>query len=403
MPRSPKTNTGMDEDALKAVTSRYEDASRIKASVSATGQGYILRWQYSEDNIQPEAKAQEPVRDATPFHGSDVSGSSSSSAFSVDEDGDSEMGDENGSAEEPSTGVARGLRMQTPQPVGPYDPGSVVLTPRKDTRHSVRRARRSIESGPRGRGPSDGFQERVALLRQDTYLSPEDLEDDTLARAFSAARRRSLKGKLVEPVSRHTTKEDMLRIRALLQNLKKRHSSPSELSSQSSGSEWSRATIIVDDDDEDERPTLRDGELPTIRHDNPMPAQPPRRRVTHEEEEQMHIHLFKDDDGNWVRSGSLGPGAIYPLTEADLPPKESPSKKRVHFQAGSSSSSSYDRTDTESVSSRAPSAAPEPSPVVKQAVVLRRSARIYAKAHGLALAAALEGAKAKGTPARRRR
>ncbi|RDX40809.1 hypothetical protein OH76DRAFT_1365648, partial [Lentinus brumalis] len=94
----------------RLVQQHYADAHRISVTVSDTGKGKHLRWHYSEDLIaikQEEEEGKLPRGLTT-----------AASHASVDSDGDSQMGDDED-------------RAHTPQPLGAYDPGSVVLTPHK--------------------------------------------------------------------------------------------------------------------------------------------------------------------------------------------------------------------------------------------------------------------------------
>ncbi|KAI0764778.1 hypothetical protein C8Q74DRAFT_1173490, partial [Fomes fomentarius] len=110
----------------------------------ATGVGQHLRWHYSEDLIDVHQEEVKQEREPSPDF-------SCASTVLVDHDGDSQMGDEE-------------ARLETPTRESPFDPGSVVLTPKKQ-------ALRGLSREPRIGGGFDwwhkesGVEDRVAFLR----------------------------------------------------------------------------------------------------------------------------------------------------------------------------------------------------------------------------------------------
>ncbi|KAI0718369.1 hypothetical protein C8T65DRAFT_83892 [Cerioporus squamosus] len=349
-------------DAEKQATIRqlvqqhYPDAHRISVTVSATGEGQHLRWHYSEDVI-------EPPRGLTPS-------ASRASLAQVDEDGDSQMGDE----EE---------RPHTPQPLGAYDPGSVVLTPhkRQNPWQALRRERR-IGGGLDWWHDEEGVEERLTFLR-DGERGPDGTQGDVDPEQLG-------------PDTRHVY--DLLRAQ------RERHGSPAQPDddARSIASIASEATVIIDPR-EPTKQTLFTGEMPIVRQPtrpsdykwsgttlssgttssgNSQP-QAIRGLSTIQEEGSRseddggldthawpprlpdfgHVRLFRDDVGNWVRDGSLPPDGDYHIDRSLLPPKVDEASRAASRAARAARTVQLQRTDTELIDQ--PASQPRVVPVVR--------------------------------------
>ena len=327
-------------DSIMAILSHYPDSDRIEVSVSATGQGRHLRWLYSDDDLKPKES-----REPTPFP-------SAGSDGEVDADGDSQMGDDSSEADSDSDTETVTGRLCTPQPLGPYNPGSVVLTPRKDGRRRLQREARLNDWW----NASDGIESRVTL-RRDVSVEPD------VGGSYKPR---------VGPRSGH------------VQNRLDARARYGYTGSTSSISEADEDEMADDDDDtrsvvssaatvyaeaDDVRPTLRKPELPIIRHDVPEGARPKRKRVTFRKPTSK-------DDGKVVRAGPAGPGAgwvrdgslapsdvaydLYHLGHMKSLPKVSP---KMYDRLRDMSSGSLARTDTESAAADEEERAPTPQPV----------------------------------------
>lgn len=378
------------------VLQHYPDAHRISVDLSATGVGHHLRWHYSEDLIDVQQAEIKQEREPSPDF-------SHASTVLVDQDGDSQMGDE-------------GERLQTPSRESPFDPGSVVLTPKKQ-------AWRGLSREPRMGGGFDwwhnesGVEERVAFIRdpsqppQQSAVQPATLGPDALVVYQQLEKERERHG---GPSSQH---------RKPPRNLPPRHSDDAV----SVSSIATDATVILDNPKKNAgKPTLFNGEQPIVR----QPATPdeykqngknrsPNKQGAGNLDGQLstiqeegsgvdmsawaaprvpdfgQMRIFQDDKGQWMRDGSLGPDASYKLDRKLLPP-------RVEMgppQAGPSRAKAVvPRGDTEEVETRhrhvrfvpfveipmrkIKRAVEPPSEAAPPAPTLRRSARLRA-AEGL--------------------
>ncbi|KAH9941280.1 uncharacterized protein BXZ73DRAFT_75234 [Epithele typhae] len=311
---------------LKAfVQKHYPDSERINVALSATGEGHILRWNYSEDL---ESSTGSPaLRTATPSP-------HSSSGSLVDGDGDSMMGDEEAESE---------ARFRTPLPLIDFDPGSVLLTPRKNR---LKHESRMVQRGPSTPQPADDghVRTRVVLQRADSLVAVREPP---------------------EPVPRPRRHSTVVRF-APAKKCPSRH--PTALASESTARTSELPTV--------RRPKgilEREGTPVTMRSDGP------------------HMRIYRDDGaGTWVREGSLDPAELpYDIADLVLPPRAS--EMMVARSWAGSVYPVYDRTDTESVKSfRSGSSsslssltesedggqAPAPPVIMKLPFKLRRSERL---------------------------
>ena len=292
------------------IQQHYADAHRISVDVSATGQGHHLRWHYSEDLIAPEEEEDIKPRDLSPTL------SQVSTAF-VDDDGDSMMFDEEDDE-----------RARTPNRFSPFDPGSVILTPRKDKWRILRREPR-IGGGFDWWHEQEGVEDRVTYVRK-TSVAPQDPCDPAQlgpdARQLFALVEAQRERYGHPGPSRHKTR------------------TPSPDDDDDALSEASVATVatVIVDPRNPTQPTLFNGELPIVRQpanvQNPSGGRLGGHLSTIEEEGSVggrgvntqappratdfaHVRIFRDNAGNWVREGSLGPEAVYHIDRSLLPPR----------------------------------------------------------------------------------
>ncbi|KAI0746540.1 hypothetical protein C8Q80DRAFT_1271415 [Daedaleopsis nitida] len=383
------SSSEMEQQAAirELIQQHYPDAHRITVDVSATGAGRHLRWHYSEDLI---AAAQERDPSPTPSH---------TSTTLVDDDGDSQMGDE----EE---------RPRTPSRLSPFDPGSVVLTPKKEGWRGLRRERR-IGGGFDWWHDHEGVEDRVTFLRDGSHSRQES------------------------PVDRAHLGPDALRLLELVEAERDRHrtalkKTPSPYydddDALSVASIATQATVIVDPRNPT-KPTLFNGEMPIIRQPTypddatpgpsssahsatPAGAAVRRHLSTIQEEgsgtasgsgsggaalrswqpkapEVGHVRIFRDRAGNWVREGSMGPDCDYHIDRKLLPPRIDVGPAPA-ARAGPSRRVVVQRTDTEPaipvrlvpvveipMRRKAPRAAPPPP--APRMPNLRRSERLSKK------------------------
>ncbi|KAI0353393.1 hypothetical protein OH77DRAFT_1427456 [Trametes cingulata] len=198
----------------------------------------------------------------------------------LDGDGDSVMGDDE--------------RLQTPLRDAPYDPGSVILTPRKGR---ILRREPSIEA------------------RFDVWHEQASVEGRLVFRVDEARSR----GK-----ERYM---QMMRAEAASQGLV-RHESTATYLDDDAISIASDATVEVDPRETPE-PTLVNGAMPLVRQptwpaDYDLNAPGPSNAgsqwpARHPEWQGMRI--WRDANGRWVREGSLGPDASYQVNTDELPPR----------------------------------------------------------------------------------
>ncbi|KAI9058043.1 hypothetical protein FKP32DRAFT_1688926 [Trametes sanguinea] len=309
------------------------DADRITVTVSATGEGKHLRWHWSEDSLGSSSSSSSAyTRDNSP--------SNADASDLTDADGDSEMGDEE--------------RLCTPQREVPYDPGSVVLTPRKG---------RVIKREDRIGGGFDFWQEQDGVTQR---------------LAFSAD------GEPLGPVAADAQQlsPTICYVRDAIENQRQRYQQGDDLSLPSGS-----VVPALEDDDEDAetviidpratpQPTLFRRQMPIVRvptlpaeyefYDlsRPGPSRPlPNRLSTIQEDgeagfrpapripERTAMRFLRDAEGRWVREGSLGPDAEYHIDRECLPPKIEPDQVPAppHAQAHGRGGAPLRRTDTEPV------------------------------------------------------
>lgn len=342
MAKRPATNMDASTvNADKTTTNRIE-AHCVSIDVSATGQGQHLRWYYSDDLI-----ASQEEEERKPLVGVSQGASHASSA-TVDADGDSQMDDEEN-------------RFRTPQPVGSYDPGSVVLTPHKREiqRHPIPREER-IGGGLDWWRQRNGVDERLAFY-PDRDSSPEEGHAD-------------VDSKELGPDTQH--------VYNALREERARHGTPAprEDNARSANTLRSQATVIIDPRDP-AKPTLFNGEMPIVRQPalsgttansaaasgSGSSGQTRRGLSTIKEEGSQgesddgsgtrelplelpdfgHVRLFHNNDGAWVRDGSLPPNASYHIDRALLPPKISDAERAADARAARAARvGQLQRTDT---------------------------------------------------------
>ncbi|CDO77892.1 hypothetical protein BN946_scf184952.g4 [Trametes cinnabarina] len=316
------------------------DAERITVSISATGQGQHLRWHWSKDSLGKGSSNNGSAysRNNSPSNASDTSSL-------TDIDGDSEMGDEE--------------RVCTPQREVPYDPGSVVLTPKKG---------RILKREERIGGGFDFWQEQDGVTQRLTFSA----DGEALG---------------VEAVISQQLSPAVRYVREAIEAERVRHHHGNDLSLPSG----SAVPALEDDEDDDKfsvasdastviidpratpEPTLFNGQMPVVRVPtlpadyDPGASAPSRllanRLSTIQEDGEAvprmprrlpgrtGMRFLRDANGRWVREGSLGPDAEYQIDRDSLPPRidheQGPSTQR--HQVRSHGAAPLRRTDTEPV------------------------------------------------------
>ncbi|KAL7284337.1 hypothetical protein ACG7TL_001624 [Trametes sanguinea] len=306
------------------------DAERITVTVSATGQGKHLRWHWSEDSLSSSGSSAY-TRDNSPSDASDTSDF-------TDEDGDSEMGDEE--------------RLCTPQREVPYDPGSVVLTPRKG--RMIKREDR-IGGGFDFWQEQDGVTQRLAFSADGEPLGPVAADPEQLSPAVCY-------------------------VRDAVETQRQRYQHGNDLSLPSGS-----VVPALDDDDDDDattviidpratpEPTLFHGQMPIVRvptlpadydFHRSGPSRPLANRLSTIREDgeagfrtpprvpqSTGMRFLRDANDRWVREGSLGPDAEYQIDPDCLPPKIDPDQAPAPQQAHARGvvPTPLRRTDTEPV------------------------------------------------------
>ncbi|KAJ8454738.1 hypothetical protein ONZ51_g12858 [Trametes cubensis] len=303
------------------------DADRVTVSLSATGEGHHLRWHWTEESLGGEEDDGSEAGSA--FTDSDSSSdSSSSSSRLTDGDGDSEMGDDD--------------RLRTPHRDIPYNPGSVILTPRKG--HGLKREPR-IGGGFDFWHEQDGVEERLTFTRQKVTLAPSKgnllLHPDTQY--------------IVDAIR---NERNRLQERADGFPLPDSAAPEMDCDDDDAVSVTSEATVIVDPRATPE-PTLFNGAMPIIRQPtlpadyNPGVAVPgplPNRLSTIQEDVEAQPPLAPSPSGaDW--------DAIPPrCQQPDLPPKidQGASSAAPRRQGRSSNAAPLQRTDTEPIIAPSP-------------------------------------------------
>lgn len=267
----------------------------------STNQGGGVRWRCSE-----EVKVEEDDSEYSPSEYSEESSSSSSGDTElVDNDGDSRMGDD------------ADARYVTPQREIPYRPGSVADTPRRG---------RILRREPRAEGGFDFWHERDGAVMRLSFG-----QDGLPVAATAGAEGQQL------PLDHPQVLDAYEDVR--------RSVSPAV-------SVASDATVIVDPR-ATPQPTLSNGAMPLVRHPtwpegfDPNAPGPSRGRTNRlstiregSEEVQwpprvptqhQSMRIRRDDEGRWVREGSLDPEAAYQISADDLPPRidQAPAPRRA--------------------------------------------------------------------------
>ncbi|KAJ8473899.1 hypothetical protein ONZ51_g7572 [Trametes cubensis] len=304
------------------------DADRVTVSLSATGEGHHLRWHWTEESLGGEEDDGSDAGSA--FTDSDSSSdSSSSSSRLTDGDGDSEMGDDD--------------RLRTPHRDIPYNPGSVILTPRKG--HGLKREPR-IGGGFDFWHEQDGVEERLTFTRQKVTLAPS-------------------KGNLLlHPDTQYIVdaiRNERNRLQERADGLPLPDSAAPEMDCDDDDavSVTSEATVIVDPRATPE-PTLFNGAMPIIRQPtlpadyNPGVAAPgplPNRLSTIQEDVEAQPRLpprLQERTGmRFLRDAN---------NQQDLPPKidQGASSAAPRRQGRSSNAAPLQRTDTEPIIAPSP-------------------------------------------------
>ncbi|KAL1938806.1 hypothetical protein VTO73DRAFT_11186 [Trametes versicolor] len=276
----------------------------------STNQGGGVRWRCSEE---PEVKVEEDDSEYSPSEYSEESSSSSSGDTElVDNDGDSRMGDDTDA------------RFVTPQREIPYRPGSVADTPRPG---------RILRHEPRAEGGFNFWHERDGAVMRLSFG-----RDGLLGGATAGAEGQQL------PLDHPQVLEACEDVR--------RSVSPAV-------SVASDATVIIDPR-ATPQPTLSNGAMPLVRHPtwpegfDPNAPGPSRGRTNRlstirEGSEEVQwppripiqhpgMRIRRNDEGLWVREGSLDPEAAYEISAADLPPRidrvQAPAQRRAARPAG---------------------------------------------------------------------
>ncbi|KAH9855646.1 hypothetical protein C2E23DRAFT_883015 [Lenzites betulinus] len=280
----------------------YGDPKHIEITVSATGKGHHIRWHWSEASIEDDNDT-ESSRSSSPSHDAGPS----NVVDHVDDDGDSQMGDE----EEEE-------RMRTPLREVPYDPGSVVLTPRRA---------RIIRREPRIGGGFDFWHEQDGVLHRLAF-SPDG---KPLAPSEPGAQE-------LHPDTQHIRDA----IEAYRRSVTPFHGADEYLEDDDDArSVCSEATVLIDPRATPE-PTLRNGAMPLVRHPTipvdvnaPGPSRAPllgRLSTIQEGSQELSwparspqqwsgMRILRNAAGEWIREGSLGPDAEYQVNMADFPPR----------------------------------------------------------------------------------
>ncbi|KAI0367194.1 hypothetical protein BV20DRAFT_576654 [Pilatotrama ljubarskyi] len=293
----------------------YPYADRIKVTSTENGEGHHLRWQWSEESLQKidyddgeDDDDDETYREGSPSAASTSSWSSGASDATemVDDDGDSVMGGEEDED-----------RLQTPIREAPYDPGSVILTPRKGR---ILRREPSIDGSFAVWHEQAGVEGRLVFREDTSRYRGDDRQKRALVRCESTAT--SLDDDAVSIASDATVQVDP---RATPQ--------PTLLN---------RAMPLV------RQPTWpADYDLNAPGPSNAGPQWPARHP------EWSGIRIWRDANGQWVREGSLGPDASYQVNTEDLPPRidrdDAPAPAVEATSARRARAAPLRRTDTEPV------------------------------------------------------
>ncbi|KAI0330075.1 hypothetical protein GY45DRAFT_1324124 [Cubamyces sp. BRFM 1775] len=325
------------------------DADRVTVTLSDTGKGHHLRWHWTEESLGGGGEDDGSYSDAgSSFTDSDSSSdSSSNSSRLTDGDGDSEMGDDE--------------RLRTPHRDIPYNPGSVILTPRKG--HGLKREPR-IGGGFDFWHEQDGVEERLTFTQQKVAVAPSKgnllLHPDTQF--------------IVDAI-----RNERKRLQERADGLPLPESAAPEMDCDDDDdavSVTSEATVIVDPRATPE-PTLFNGATPIVRQPtipanyNPgvaasgpllnrlstiqedVEAQP---RLPPRFQERSGMRFLRDANNRWVREGSLGPDADYEVDRHDLPPKidQGAGSAAQGRPTRSSNAAPLQRTDTEPIIAPSP-------------------------------------------------
>ncbi|KAH9896658.1 hypothetical protein C8Q73DRAFT_686474 [Cubamyces lactineus] len=320
------------------------DADRVTVTLSDTGKGHHLRWNWTEESLHDGEDDESGSDEGSSFTDSDSSSdSSSNSSRLTDGDGDSEMGDDE--------------RLRTPHRDIPYNPGSVILTPRKG--HGLKREPR-IGGGFDFWHEQDGVKDRLTFTQQKVSVAP------------------STGNLLLHPDTQYIVdaiRNERKRLQERADGLPLLESAAPEMDCDEDDDDavsvTSEATVIVDPRATPE-PTLFNGATPIVRQPtlpanyNPGAAAPgplPNRLSTIQEDMEAQLRLpprlqersgmrfLRDANNRWVREGSLGPDADYEVDRQDLPPKIDQGAGSVaqRRQARSSNAAPLQRTDTEPI------------------------------------------------------